>query len=52
MCNKTVGDFLLPLKSVPDWFVASKMIKELLTALYADKNIPYFIEDPGDAILL
>ena len=33
MCNKIVDDFLAALKFVSDWFVTSKMIKNLLTAL-------------------
>ena len=39
MCDKAVDDFLPALKFVPDWFVTSEMIKELLAALYADDNI-------------
>ena len=38
MCDKGVDDSLAALKPTPDWFVTSKMIKELLTALYADEN--------------
>ena len=38
MCDKAVYDCLVALKFVPDWFVTSKMIKILFTALYADKN--------------
>ena len=37
MCDKAVDDRLAVLKFVPDWFVASKMIKKLITALYADE---------------
>ena len=39
MCYKVVDDCLAALKFVPDWFVRSKMIKILFTALYADDNI-------------
>ena len=39
------------LKFIPDGFVTSKMMKKLLTALYADDNILYFNEDSGDVIL-
>ena len=42
ICNKAVDYFLPALKFVPNWFVTSKMIKNLLTALYADENILYF----------
>ena len=38
------------MKLIPDWFVTSKMIKKLFTALYEDKNILYFNEDFGDAV--
>ena len=33
MCDKAVDDCLATLKFVPDWFVTSKMIKKLFTAL-------------------
>ena len=49
MCNKVDGDFLPALKFVPDWFVTSKKIKNLLTALYVDANILIFDEYSGDA---
>ena len=44
MCDKAVDDFLPTLNFVPDWFVTSKMIKKLFTALHADENILYFDE--------
>ena len=50
MCNKAVDDFPPALKFVPDWFVTNKMIKKLLTALYANDNILNFNEDFGDAV--
>ena len=50
MCDKAVDDCLAALKFVPDWFVTSKMIKKLFTALYADENIIYFDEDFGNVI--
>ena len=50
MCNKAVDDFLTGLKFVPDWFATSKMIKKLVTALYADTNILYFNEDSDNAV--
>ena len=55
MCGEAVDDSLATLKLVPDWFVTSKMIKKLFTALYADENILYFNEDsgyPGTIILI
>ena len=33
MCNKPVSDSLASMKLITDWFVASKMIKRLFTAL-------------------
>ena len=38
MCDEAVDDCLPALKLVPDWFVTSKRIKNLFTALYADEN--------------
>ena len=52
MCNKPVNGFLPGLKFVPDlfysWFIASKMIKNLLTALHEDNDILYFNEGSGN----
>ena len=39
MCNEAVDGSLAALKLVPDWFVTSKMIKNLFTALHTDENI-------------
>ena len=39
MCDEAVDDSVAALKLIPDWFVTSKMIKKLFTALYADDNI-------------
>ena len=50
MCDKAADDCLVALKFVPDWFVTSKMIKNLFTALYADENILYFNEDTINAV--
>ena len=38
------------MKHIPDWFVTSKMIKKLYTAVYADENILYFNEDCGNVV--
>ena len=51
MCDKAVADCLAAMKFVPDWFVTSKMIKILFTALYTDENIFCFNEDSIDAYL-
>ena len=50
MCDKAVADFLAALKFIPDWFVVSKIIKELFTALNVDENILYFNEDSGNFV--
>ena len=47
MCDQAVHDFLLVLKFVLDWFVTSKMIQKLQTALFADDHILLFDEDSG-----
>ena len=52
MCDEIVNDSLAALKLIRDWFVTSKMIKRLFTAVYADENILYFNQDSGDAKLL
>ena len=36
MCDKAVGDFLVAIKFVSNWFVTSKMIRKIFTAVYAD----------------
>ena len=48
MCDEIVDDSLAAVKLIPDWFVRSKMIKTLYTALYADIGLLFFDEDPGD----
>ena len=50
MCDEAVDDCLAALKLVPDWFVISKMIKNLFTALYAEENVLYVNEGSGDAV--
>ena len=50
MCDKAVDDCLASLKFITEWFVTSKMIKELFTALYADENILFFKEDSGNVV--
>ena len=44
LCDKAVDDYLAALKLVPDWFVTSKMIKELFTALYAEENMLFLMK--------
>ena len=50
MCDKAVDDSLAALKLISYWFVTSKMIKKIFTALYADENILYFNEDSGNVV--
>ena len=50
MCDKAVDESLTTLKLIPDWFVTSKMIKELFTVLQVDENILYFNEDSGNIV--
>ena len=52
MCDKAVDDYLAAVKFVPDWFVTSKMIKILFTAVYADENVLLFNEDSGNVIFI
>ena len=42
MYDEAIADSLASLKLVTDWFVTSKMIKKLYTALHAVDNIIYF----------
>ena len=42
-CDEDVNDCLTALKFIPGWFATSKMIKKLITALYADDTILYRI---------
>ena len=48
MRDKAVDDSLAALKLIPDWFVTTKMIKKLDTALQSDDGLLFFDEDSGD----
>ena len=48
MSDKAVDDSLAALKLIPDWFVASKMIKSLYTALISDDGLLFFDGDSGN----
>ena len=50
ICDEADGDSLAALKLIPEWLVASKMIKKLYTALYADENVFYFNEDSDNIV--
>ena len=39
MCDEAVNDSLAALKLIPNWFVTSKIIKELYTALHEDNGL-------------
>ena len=47
MRDKAVDDFPTALKSVPDWFVTSKVIKNLHSALFAYDNVLFCDKDSG-----
>ena len=51
ICNKSIEDFLPASKFVLDWFVTSKMVQKLFTALYADDNTLFFDEYSGNITL-
>ena len=42
---------LIECARAPDWYVTSKMFKNLFTAFYADKNIHYFDEYSSNVML-
>ena len=44
MRDEAADHSLAALKLIPDWFLTSKMIQKLFTALHADDNILYFNE--------
>ena len=48
--REPVEDSLAALKSIPDWFVTSTVIKKLFTALYTDDIIIYFNDNSGDVM--
>ena len=51
MCDRVVSEnSLAASKLIPDWFAASKMIKNLISALCADENILYFNEYSDNVI--
>ena len=50
MCDEAVDHSIAALKLILDWFVTSKLIKELFTALYPDENILYFNKDAGNVV--
>ena len=52
LSNKAVDNCLTALKFVPNWFVTSKMIKILFTAVYSEKNIRYVNEDSSNVAFI
>ena len=52
MCDEAVDDCLPALTFIPDWYVTSKIIKKLFTALHANENILQFIEDSGNVVFI
>ena len=50
MGDEVVNESLATSKLIPDWFVTSKMIKKLFTAMYSDESILYSNEDSRNAV--
>ena len=50
MYDEAIADSLASLKLITDWFVTSKMIKKLYTALHAIDNIIYFNWNSGEDV--
>ena len=48
--HEAVDNSLAASKLITGWFVTSKIIIELFTALYAKKNVLYFNEDACNAV--
>ena len=48
MCDEAIDDSLAALKLFQDWFVTSKMIKKLYTALYAGDGLLFLDENFGN----
>ena len=45
MCDEAIDDSLAASKLFHDWFVTSKMVKKLYTALYADDGLLFLDEN-------
>ena len=52
MCDEAVDDSLATLKPILDWFVTSKMIKNIFTAFFADENMHYLKENSGNVLFI
>ena len=50
MCGNVVDNSIAVLKLILDWFLTSKMIKKLFTALYGDKHILSFNEGSSNVL--
>ena len=50
MIDEAVDNCLAALKFILKWFVTSKTIKKLVTAFYADENIPFYNVGSGDVV--
>ena len=50
MFDKAVDYSLGALKLIRDWFVTSKIIKQLFTALYTDLNILNYNDDSTNVV--
>ena len=47
VCDNVFDDFLPALKLIPNWFVASEIIKKLHNALFEEDDTLFFDEDSG-----
>ena len=50
MCNEAADCSLAALKLISEWFVTSKIMKELFTALYTDESILFFDKCSGNIV--
>ena len=50
MPDEAVDDSLAILKLILDWFVTSKTVEKMYTALHADDGLFFYVEDSGDVI--
>ena len=50
MCDEAIDGSMTTMKLIPDCFISSKMIQNLLTAFYTDKRILYFDEGSGNVV--
>ena len=52
MCDKAADNFLPTLKFLPDWFITSKMTKQLFNASCVDDDITVLDDNSGNVTFL